>query len=82
MNQSCLTMRRDNKNYFKGDGVTSKYSEKMQMNYDVDYNTGIVTFEDGVKYNREEMRHLNDVAPETMTMLHKLKKIFGGTIVQ
>lgn len=62
--------------------MTSKYSEKMQMNYDVDYNTGIVTFEDGTTYNRDEMKRMSTIEPEHMRMLHKLKRIFGGTIVQ
>lgn len=59
-----------------------KYSDKMQMNYEVDHDKGIVTFEDGTPYSRDEMKKMEGMEPEHMRMLHKLKRIFGGSIVQ
>ena len=57
-------------------------SEKLQLNFEKLKN-GSIKFEDGVVYNNEEVKHLNQhkYSTETMQTIHLYKKCFNGTLM-
>ena len=42
--------------------------------------TGIVTFEDGVKYTPDETKKLNGCTDDEIKKIHAAKKIIGGSV--
>lgn len=59
--------------------VNSQYSEKLKQNIHIDKEAGTITTDDGVVYNRQELKALTGYVD--MIEINKIKKLFDGEVI-
>lgn len=62
-------------------GFTYFYSEALQQEIAISDKTGKVYCSDGVQYTPEEIAQLQKTYGDFSPQVHKIKRIFGGTII-
>ena len=62
-------------------GFTYFYSEVLQQEIAISNKTGKVFCSDGVQYTPEEIVQLQKTYGDFSPQVHKIKQIFGGTII-